>query len=166
MERWEVPSKLRYIPLVYGVWHAYKYTFAVVFRRFMPFISYVRYGTLRAGNTLGTNPSLGHMERTIGCLLKCMGRHITGVRRKAQRADREASRSPTRRNLLRKGIARGMLLICTEYALMLLYIGFLVREGSWNSPGANTSNKTAISVQKTVLCVLHSCGTPVPDSVA
>ena len=29
-----------------------------------------------------------------------------------------------------------------------------MREGSWNSPGANTSNETAISVQKTVLCVL------------
>ena len=37
---------------------------------------------------------------------------------------------------------------------MLLYNGFLVREGSWNSPGANTSNETAISVQKTVLCLL------------
>ena len=47
-----------------------------------------------------------------------------------------------------------MLLLCTEYAPMLLYIGFLVREGSWNSAGANTSNKTAISVQKTVLCLL------------
>ena len=47
-----------------------------------------------------------------------------------------------------------MLLLCTEYAPMLLYIRFLVRGGSWNSPGANTSNETAISVQKTVLCVL------------
>ena len=37
---------------------------------------------------------------------------------------------------------------------MLLYIGFIVREGSWNSPGVNTSNKADISVQKTVLCVL------------
>ena len=91
------------------------------------------------------------MERTIGCLLKCMAPHIMGVRRKAQRADREASRSPTRRNLLRKAITRGMLLLCTEYAPMLVYIGFLVREGSWNSAGANRSNETAISVQKLVM---------------
>ena len=154
MARWDVPSKLRYIPLVYGVWHAYKYAVTVVFRKFMPFMSYLRYGTLGAGKTVGTNPPLALMERTIGCLLKGMGPHIMGIRRKAQRADREASRSPTRRNLLRKGIARGMLLLCTEYAPMLLYIGFLVREGSWNSPGANTSSETAICVQKTVLCVL------------
>ena len=122
MARWDVPSKLRYIPLVYSVWHAYKYAVTVVCRRFMPFISYVRYGTLRAGNTVGTNPSLGLMERTIGCLLKCMGPHIMGVRQKAQRADRKASRAPSPRNLLRKGMARGMLLLCTEYAPMLLYI--------------------------------------------
>ena len=154
MGRWDVPAKLRYIPLVYGVWHAYKVAVTVVFRKFLPFVSYLRYGTLGAGKTIGTNPSLGLMERTIGCLLKCMGPHVMGVRRKAQRADREASRSPTRRNLLRKGIARGMLLLCTEYAPMLLYIGFLVREGSWNSPGANTSNETAIAVQKSVLCLL------------
>ena len=120
--------KLWYIPLVYGVWHAYKYAVTVVFRKFMPFISYLRHGTLGAGKTVGTNPSLGLMERTIGCLLKCMGPHIMGVRRKAQRADREASRYPSCRNLLGKGIARGMLLLCTEYAPMLLYIGLLVRE--------------------------------------
>lgn len=154
MARWDVPSKLRYIPLVYGVWHAYKYAVTVVFRKFLPFLSYLRYGTLPSGKTVGGNPSLGLMERTIGCLLKCMGPHIMGVRRKAQRADHEASRSPTRRNLLRKGIARGMLLLCTEYAPMLLYIGFLVREGSWNSPSPNTSNDTAIAVQKTVMCLL------------
>ena len=86
--------------------------------------------------------------------MTCMGPHIMGVRWKAQRADRKASRSPSCRNLLRNGIARGTLLLCTKYAPMLLYIGFLVREGSWNSAGANTSNKTAISVQKTVLCLL------------
>ena len=74
-----------------------------------------------------TNPSLGIIERTIGCLLKCMGPHIMGICQKAQRADRKSSRSPTRRNLLRKCMARGMLLLCTEYAPMLLYIGFLVR---------------------------------------
>ena len=44
-----------------------------------------------------------------------------------------------------------MLLLCTEYAPMLLYIGFLIREGSWSSAGANISNETAISVQKLVM---------------
>jgi hypothetical protein len=94
------------------------------------------------------------MERTIGCLLKCMGPHVMGLRRKADRTDREATRCPDRRHLLRKAIARGMLLLCTEYGPMLLYIGFLVREGSWNSPGANSSNETAIAVQRNVLCLL------------
>ena len=61
MAQWDVPSKLRYIPLVHGIWHAYKYAVTVVFRKFMPFISYLQHGTAGAGKTVGTNPSFGLM---------------------------------------------------------------------------------------------------------
>ena len=41
---WNIPQPLLGFPLVYSVWHSYKYCFELIYRAFLPFIKFLRQG--------------------------------------------------------------------------------------------------------------------------
>ena len=49
---WNMRAYLRYVPVVYGVWHAYKFVVTHTFRVFWPILTYLRKGLLRPGSTI------------------------------------------------------------------------------------------------------------------
>ena len=68
-QRWIMRAYLRYVPVVYGVWHAYKLVVAHTFRVFWPILTYLRKGLLRPGSTILLYPKLIVMEKTIAALM-------------------------------------------------------------------------------------------------
>ena len=51
-QRWNMRAYLRYVPVVYGVWHAYKFVVTHIFGVFWPILTYLRRGLLRPGSTI------------------------------------------------------------------------------------------------------------------
>ena len=41
---WNVPQLLLGFPLVYGVWHSYKYCVDMIYKAFLPFIKFLEQG--------------------------------------------------------------------------------------------------------------------------
>ena len=60
---------LRYVPVVYSVWHAYKFVVTHTFRVFWHTLTYLRKGLLRPGSTILLYPKLIVMEKTIAALI-------------------------------------------------------------------------------------------------
>ncbi len=46
MQRWDVRHFLKGLPVLYGVWHPYKYTISMVYRQFFAFFVFLREGTV------------------------------------------------------------------------------------------------------------------------
>ena len=51
-QRWNMRAYLRYVPVVYGVWHAYKFVATQTFRAFWPIPTYLQKGLLRPSATI------------------------------------------------------------------------------------------------------------------
>ena len=82
-QRLIMPAHLRYIPVVYGVWHAYKFVVTHTFRVFWPILTYLRKDLLRPGSTILSYPKLIVIEKTIAALLLATSRILRPYRRKA-----------------------------------------------------------------------------------
>ena len=50
-QRWNMRAYLRYVPVVYGVWHAYTFVVTHTFGVFWPILTYPRKGLLPPGTT-------------------------------------------------------------------------------------------------------------------
>ena len=56
-QRWNMRAYLGYVPVVYSVWHAYKFVVTHTFRVFWPILTYLRKGLLRPGSTILSYPN-------------------------------------------------------------------------------------------------------------
>ena len=97
-QRWNMRAYLRYVPVVYGVWHAYKFVVTHTFRVFWPILTYLRKGLLRPGSTILSYPKLIVMEKTIAALMLATPRILRPYRRKAQAATAISGRDTTHAN--------------------------------------------------------------------
>ena len=64
-QRWKMRAYLRYVPVVYGVWHAYKFVVTHTFPVFWPIPTYLRRGLLRPSSTILSYPKLIVMENPL-----------------------------------------------------------------------------------------------------
>ena len=63
---WNVPQLLLGFPLVYGVWHSYKYCVELIYRAFVPFIKFLEQGNnIQVGSILPRKVKVIHMEKTL-----------------------------------------------------------------------------------------------------
>ena len=63
---WNVPQLLLGFPLVYCVWHSYKYCVELIYRAFLPFIKFLEQGnSLRVGSILAPKVKVIHMDKTL-----------------------------------------------------------------------------------------------------
>ena len=51
-QQWNMRGYLLYVPIVYGVWHAYKFVVTQFFPVFLPVLTYPRKDLLRPGSTI------------------------------------------------------------------------------------------------------------------
>ena len=148
---WNVRLFLRYDPISYGFWHAYKFCVTQTFRSFWPIVTFVPKGLLRSGKTVPCFPKLITMEITVGPLLLGMGPHIRRLNRKCH--SMELARLANHRNRLRYAVCKAMQVLLTQYLPMLLYLRHLVRQYHCAGENANTGVFASEGLQ-IVICLL------------
>ena len=151
-QRWNMRAYLRYVPVVYGVWHAYKFVVTHTFRVFWPILTYLRKGLLRPGSTILSYPKLIVMEKTIAALMLATPRILRPYRRKAQAATAISGRDTTHAN--RAAVANAVLHLLSDWCPLLLYLGHLVRECNWSGEN-NATGTRAQEVLQLSLCLLR-----------
>ena len=67
---WHVDQFLLGHPLIYGVWHPYRYSVEMTYKACIPIVKFLEQGwDLKAGAVVPLKVKLRHMEKTIGRLL-------------------------------------------------------------------------------------------------
>ena len=125
-QRWNMRAYLPYVPVVYGVWHAYKFVVTHTFRVFWPILSYLRKGLLRPGSTILSYPKLIVMEKTIAALMLATLQILRPYRRKAQAATVISGCDTAHAN--RAAMANAVLHLLSEWCPLLLYLSHVVRK--------------------------------------
>ena len=151
-QRWNMREYLRYVPVVYGVWHAYKFIVTHTFRVFWPILTYLRKGLLRPGSNILSYPKLIVMENTIAALMLATPRILPPCRRKAQAATAISGRDTAHAN--RAAVANAVLHLLSERGPLLLYLGHVVRECNWSGENNGTGSR-AQEVLQLSLCLLR-----------
>ena len=150
-QRWNMHAYLRYVPVVYGVWHAYKFVVTHTFRVFWPILTYLRKGLLRPGSTILSYPKLIVIEKTIAAVMLATPRILRPYRRKAQAAT--AISGPDTAHANRAAVANEVLHLLSEWCPLLLYLGHVVRECNWSGEN-NGTGSGAQQVLQLSLCLL------------
>ena len=153
---------LRYVPVVYGVWHAYKYVVTHIFRVFWPILTYPRKGLRRPGSTILSYPELIVTEKTIAALMLATPRILRQYRCKAQAATAIIGRDTAHANKV--AVASAVLHLLSQWCPLLLSLGHLVRECNWSGENNGTGSQ-AQEVLQLSLCLLRRvrrgpCDTP------
>ena len=126
--RWHVDQFLLGHPLLYGVWHPYKYSVEINYKAFAPIIKFVEQGgDLKAGAVVPMKVKLRHMEKTIVGLFLATS---------ANEARLNTTTHVLMSNLAELSNAQSLGLKCLlalkamlySYCLALLALGVLVRE--------------------------------------
>ena len=129
---WLVDQFLLGHPLLYGVWHPYKYSVEIIYKANAPIIKFLQQGWhLKAGAVAPMKVKLRHMEKTIVGL---------SVATTANKARLDSTTQVLMSNLGELSNAPRLGLRCLSalkallysYCLALLALGFLVRECNWN----------------------------------
>ena len=66
---YKLHNVLRYCPMVYGVWHAYKYCCAAVYRKFFSLCTFLSSGPQSPDTDVSTHPKLIWKERLFTSVL-------------------------------------------------------------------------------------------------
>ena len=128
---WHVDQFLLGHPLIYGVWHPYKYSVEITYKAFAPIVKFLEQGwDLNVGDVVPMKVKLRHMEKTIVGLFLATG---------ANKARLDSTTEVLRSNLseLSDVQRRGLRLLLALKALLysycpaLLALGVLVRECNW-----------------------------------
>ena len=151
-QRWKMRAYLRYVPVVYGVWHAYKVVVTHTFRVFWPVLTYIWKGLLRPGSTILSYPKLIVMEKTIAALMLATPRILRVHRCKAQAATAISGRDTAHAN--RAAMANAVLHLLSKWCPLLLNLGHLVRECNWSGESYGTGSR-AQEVLQLNLCLLR-----------
>ena len=151
-QRWNMRAYLRYVPVVYGVLHAYKFVVTHTFRVFWPILTYLRKGLLRPGSTILSYPKLIVLEKTIAALMLATPRILRPYRLKAQATTAISCRDTAHAN--RAAVANAVLHLLSEWCPLLLYLGHVVRECNWSGENNGTGSR-AQEVLQLSLCLLR-----------
>ena len=143
---------LQYVPVAYGVWHAYKFVVTHTCRVFWPVLTFLQKGLLRPGSTILSYPNMIVMEKTIAALMLATPRILRQYRRRAQAATAISGRDTAHAN--RAAVANAVLHLLPEWCPLLLYFGHLVRECNWAGENNGTGSRAQVVLQFS-LCLLR-----------
>ena len=129
---WHVDPFLLGHPLLYGVWHPYKYSVEITYKAFAPIIQFnEQVWDLKAGAVVPMKVKLRHMEKTIVGLLLATAANKARIDSTTQvLMGNLAELFDVQRLGLKCLLAPKALLY--SYCTALLALGVLVRECNWN----------------------------------
>ena len=123
-QRWNMRAYLGYIPVVYGVWHAYKLVGTQTVRVFWPILTNLQKGLLPPGSTILSYRILLVMEKNIAALMLATSGILRPYHRKVQAATAISGRDTAHAN--RAAMANAVFHLLSEWCPLLLYLGHLV----------------------------------------
>ena len=152
---WNVPQLLLGFPLVYGVWHSYKYCVELIYRAFLPFIKFLEQGnSLQVAGILPCKVKVIHMEKTLlGLMLATSSNRGILDERVSALLSSQRDLTPIRRIGLRMLLALKALLY--TYCSAAFSIGTLVLECSWEGRGAGSRIVAKQALKMTLLLMLN-----------
>ena len=141
------------VPLVYGIWHAYKHTLLVVFRAYLPVLVHLEGLRGMQGNSSGrSNRKVLYMEKLFASLL--LSRAHVGSQVRARVAALARTPGALRDSAYSVQILVGLHDLLFFYVPALLQLGFKVRECTWNGrPEGHVKGDTARSVLEHALLI-------------
>ena len=156
---WNVPQLLLGFPLVYGVWHSYKYYIELIYRAFLPFIKFLEHGnSLQVGSILPRKVKVIHMEKTVlGLMLATSSNRGRLDERVTALLSSQRDLTPIERKGLRMLSALRALLY--TYCPIALSIETLVRECTWEGQGAGSGIVAKKALEMFLLLMLNILST-------
>ena len=152
---WNVPQLLLGFPLVYGVWHSYKYCVELIYGAFLPFIKFLEQGnSLQVGSILRRKVKVIHMEKTLlGLMLATSSNRGRLDERVTSLLNSQRDLTPIERKGLRMLLALKALLY--TYCPAAFSIGTLVRECNWEGRGAGSGIVAKQALEMSLLLMLN-----------
>ena len=152
---WRVPQLLLGFPLVYGVWHSYKYCVELIYRAFLPFIKFLEQGnSLQVGSILPRKVKVIHMEKTLlGLMLATSSNRGRLDERVTSLLNSQRGLTPIQRKGLRMLLALKALLY--TYCPAAFIIGTLVCECNWEGRGAGSGIVAKQALEMSLLLMLN-----------
>ena len=141
-------------PLVYGVWHSYKYCVEFIYRAFPPFIKFLEQGnSLQVGSILPRKVKVIHMKKTL------LGLMLAILSDRGRLDERVIALLSSQRDLTpiqRKGLCMLLALkaLLYTYCPAALSIGTLVRECNWEGRGGAVSSIVPKQALETCLLLM------------
>ena len=160
--KWDVACVLKQVPLIYGIWHAYKHTLVVVFRAYLPLLAQLECtGEPSVGARVSSTRRVLYLEKLFAILLVLRDntedilqeqlRRVEAAipRNRASNTDASSSSTADAVSVLQQ--KRQMLLalrqVLTFWAPALFRLGFMVRQCTWDGhPGGQVTGRTAHQV--------------------
>ena len=152
---WNVPQLLLGFPLVYGVWHSYKYCVELIYRAFLPFIKFLEQGnSLQVGSILPRKVKVIHMEKTLlGLMLATSSNRGKLDERVTTLLSSQRDLTPIRRKGLRMLFA--LKALPYTYCPAAFSIGTLVFECNWAGRGAGSRIVAMQALEMSLLLMLN-----------
>ena len=152
---WDVDQFLFKHPLLYGVWHPYKYSVEITYKAFAPIIEFLEQGSdLKAAALVPMKVKPGHMGKTIVGLFLATD---------ANKARLDSTTQPLMGNLAdlsdvqRLGLKLWLALkaLLYSYCPALLALGVLVRECNCNGRSLNSSAAAKECIEMSTVLMMN-----------
>ena len=160
--KWNVAQVLKQVPLIYGIWHAYKHTLVVVFRAFFPVLAQLECtGEPVQGNRVSCKRRILYLEKLFAILLLMRDnvddtlqeqlRVVTAAisRNHVSNAQSTSPTDPASATALmqKKKMLEALSQVLNLWAPALFRLGFMVRQCTWEGyPGGQVTGRTAHQV--------------------
>ena len=128
---YKLHNVLRYCPMVYGVWHPYKYCYEAVYRKFFSLCTFLSSGPQSRDTDVYTHPKLIWKERLFMSLLLVAPQYLQQLKQKlcALQSAPVGSRSVLQQQCLQQ--TEAMFNLLNDYVPSLFILGMLVRDCNW-----------------------------------
>ena len=149
---YDVRRYLADLPLVYGIWHAYKHTLLVVYRAYLPVLVHLEgLRGIQANSTGRSHRKVLYLEKLFAALLLCRPHVGDQLRARVEALRRSTS---TRICAYSVQLLFGLHDLVFFYVPALLQLGFKVRECAWNGrPEGQVRGDTARGVLEHALLI-------------
>ena len=123
--QYNVASRIQNTPLLFGIWHAYKYCAIVMYRAYLPILALLEKPSIRTDDEpqFRTKPKLRHMEVVFACLLL----HANRLREPLVKALQQATPNTQGHKIL-----TALKTLLLEHVPALFAIGILTRDCTWH----------------------------------
>ena len=130
MDNFDLRQWLCNVPLLFGVWHPYKYCVLQVYRVFFPIFALLEHSNIGEGMRLHCAKKVLHVEKVVCALLLVRHTLVPAIQAELSAMDHNGRRPQSL--AVQKTWLNGFLVLLNVYCPMLLAIGNSVRNCTWD----------------------------------